>query len=856
MTIELTQNEYDSITNLLKLVKSIEQKSETTEQKSETIEFEMRFGEFVDNKFKPGINRLVFEETIKFLNTFAKFEKIEYSNVSYSNVRKYEIINELFGTTIQDTFTIQKKLIQNIDIPEYNIRFSVNSEIRSNEEYNNKMALSLYICRKRFTYTYNNCKFDVSMYFKNGNKNQAFYDLEIELEQGGDINVLFNLGYNCLRIIQQTKFPLKKSDIDNIRSLYFSITKGKKFIGSQPETLSVEKFNYKDNYALTLKLNGIRMLLISYNNKIYFISTKMEIKYTGMQTKSKTFLLDCELFKGKYYVFDIIHFNENDVSNDVFSKRNASMKEVIKENPELVIKEYIVTENLYETFISTYKKYFSCNNENLDGIILLPTNKNYNQAVPLKWKPESQNTIDFRIKKIDNCKWELYCGDINNKEILFPNYQTTTVTAEEDNLYQDNSIAEFRFSKMEEKFMVVKPRNDKSKPNFINIAQDNFKTIINPFEFENFKNNGRNSRVTLFNARRFNNYIKSNIIKKYSKKAYTLLDLACGKGGDLYKWIDSNITYVKGYDLDLESINEAKSRYNHSIKDESMTKNYIFRFEQADLGNTILKPKLKELISETNGPEYLCDKFDIVSSFFAIHYFFKNEKTLMYFISNIIGNIKEYGYFMMTTFSDSRLKELNYTVDTDTFKIKNVNGNANDNTIFGKTINVWIKDSVLDKEREEYIVPFDYLVAKLNEYGIELVETGNFVDYYSDWKSKRNFLNETEKLLCFLNIYAVFVKKNKSKAIDLSKYETKKIENTEPQILNFKDLHLKENWYDMTDDVYEEVQEESVEEIEDINIQIKNKKLKELKELCKTNGLLLTGKKEILINRLIEHYKK
>lgn len=842
MAIELTKSEYDSITNLLKLVKSIE---------SESTEFEIRFGEFVEGKFRPGINQFVFEETIKFLNTFAKFQGIEYSNVSYSNVRKYEIINELFGTTINDTFTIQKKLIQNIDIPEYNFRISANTEIRDNKISNEKA--SLFICRKRFTYTYNNCKFDVSMYFKNNDKSQAFYDLEIELEKDSDINVLFDLIYNCLRIIQQTKFPLRLSELNDVKNLYYSITKGKKFIGSQPETLSVEKFNSKESYALTLKLNGTRMLLISYNNKVYSISTKMQVQYTGIQTNSKTFLLDCEYFKEKYYVFDIIHYNEKDVSNEVFSKRNIHIKNIIKENNELISKEYILNENLYETFMNTYNKYFSMNNENLDGIILLPINKTYNQAIPLKWKPEMQNTIDFRIKKIGNCKWELYCADFNNKEILFPNYSITTVTPEQDNFYKDSSIIEFRFSKMEEKFVIVKLRNDKHKPNFINTAKDNFKTIINPFEFENFKNTNPRNKVTLFNARRFNNYVKSNIIKKYSKKAYTLLDLACGKGGDLYKWIDSNITYVKGYDLDLESINEAKSRYNNSIKDENMTKNYIFRFEQADLGNTIIKPELKNLISETNGPEYLSDKFDLVSSFFAIHYFFKTEKTLMYFIKNIINNIKDYGYFMMTTFSDIRLKELNYTVDTDSFKIKNVN-TSDKNNLFGNTISVWIKDSVLDKEREEYIVPLDYLVGKLNEYGIELVETGNFTDFYADWKSKRNFLNDTEKLLCFLNIYAVFVKKNRNNNIDLSKYTDKIVENKEPQIttINFKDLEIneKEHWYDMTDEVSEK-SEVSKENYDDL----KTKKLKELKELCKNNGLLLTGKKEILINRLIEYYQ-
>lgn len=239
-------------------------------------------------------------------------------------------------------------------------------------------------------------------------------------------------------------------------------------------------------------------------------------------------------------------------------------------------------------------------------------------------------------------------------------------------------------------------------------------------------------KVELLNARKFNNFVKNEIIKKY--KCNSLLDLACGKGGDMHKWISNKIKLVKGYDIDKDSIKEAKLRYA-KIKNKDKGK---FTFQQIDLSNTIIEPKIK---------------FDVVSCFFAIHYFFKNEITFMYFISNIINNIKKNGYFMMSTFSEDKLKELNYKVNTETFKVNPIN--IKSNKIFGKSISVWIKDSVLDKEREEYVVPFNYLVAKLSEYNIQLVKSGNFRDFYNHKKIK---LNNIEKLLCFLNIYSVFKK--------------------------------------------------------------------------------------------------
>lgn len=37
-----------------------------------------------------------------------------------------------------------------------------------------------------------------------------------------------------------------------------------------------------------------------------------------------------------------------------------------------------------------------------------------------------------------------------------------------------------------------------------------------------------------------------------------LLDLACGRGGDMWKWLDAGLSYVKGYDLSPGEISEAE----------------------------------------------------------------------------------------------------------------------------------------------------------------------------------------------------------------------------------------------------------------------------------------------------------
>ena len=47
---------------------------------------------------------------------------------------------------------------------------------------------------------------------------------------------------------------------------------------------------------------------------------------------------------------------------------------------------------------------------------------------------------------------------------------------------------------------------------------------------------------------------------RFAHGAGSLLDLACGRGGDIWKWIDAGITVVKGIDLSPGEIEEARKR--------------------------------------------------------------------------------------------------------------------------------------------------------------------------------------------------------------------------------------------------------------------------------------------------------
>ncbi|GJX32623.1 mRNA cap guanine-N7 methyltransferase 1 [Tanacetum coccineum] len=62
----------------------------------------------------------------------------------------------------------------------------------------------------------------------------------------------------------------------------------------------------------------------------------------------------------------------------------------------------------------------------------------------------------------------------------------------------------------------------------------------------------------IIHLKKLNNWIKSVLIQLYAKRGDAVLDLACGKGGDLIKWDKANIGYYVGIDEAEGSIEDCK----------------------------------------------------------------------------------------------------------------------------------------------------------------------------------------------------------------------------------------------------------------------------------------------------------
>ena len=236
--------------------------------------------------------------------------------------------------------------------------------------------------------------------------------------------------------------------------------------------------------------------------------------------------------------------------------------------------------------------------------------------------------------------------------------------------------------------------------------------------------------IPLKNMRLYHNDIKRKYLVKYTKDlTLNLLDLATGKGGDLPKWkINKYIKYIMGFDINEESIKEAKKRLKIlNIKNKKII------FKVKDLSKDILHCPFK---------------YDIITSHFAFHYFFKNYNSLQTILKSINNCSKSGTILILSLFDGSKIKNIN----NENYSVKILDS---DKKNYGKRVEVFIKDSVLNIPEIEYIVQPQFLINKLKSINFELIEQKNFKDIYTE-----NFnLNETEKTLSFFNNIYIFKKK-------------------------------------------------------------------------------------------------
>jgi mRNA (guanine-N7-)-methyltransferase len=149
--------------------------------------------------------------------------------------------------------------------------------------------------------------------------------------------------------------------------------------------------------------------------------------------------------------------------------------------------------------------------------------------------------------------------------------------------------------------------------------------------------------------RSYNNWVKSVLIQKCAppQNGSKVLDIGCGKGGDLMKWQSQRIELYVGMDPADVSITQARDRYRQMRRKNHHLFHAEF-FVKDCFGTSIGDIPIVQQVGfdKENDPRWGRGGFDVVSQMFCMHYAFESEEKARQMLKNVAGALKKGGKFI------------------------------------------------------------------------------------------------------------------------------------------------------------------------------------------------------------------
>ena len=287
-------------------------------------------------------------------------------------------------------------------------------------------------------------------------------------------------------------------------------------------------------------------------------------------------------------------------------------------------------------------------------------------------------------------------------------------------------------------------------------------------------NNLISNKMNKFHNHIIKSYLYSiNVKTQNNKKA--LLELACGQGSDLTRWINNKFTYILGVDYTLDNITNPKAGiYSRYFNSKIVKKTDKMIFVAGDCSKSLRNGKAAENIDTDSRDvlRHLFDKpnknyqfidnfpktFQLISCMFSIHYFFENEEMLDGFIKNVVENLDENGKFILT-FMDKKLvkkelekngKAIGKDINSDSTVWAIIRKyNQNQVSKYNQKIDVFIENT--GRLISENLVDLDLLIGKLSVFKINLIATETFKETFDEKMNDPNISPENKEIIVNLN---------------------------------------------------------------------------------------------------------
>ena len=195
--------------------------------------------------------------------------------------------------------------------------------------------------------------------------------------------------------------------------------------------------------------------------------------------------------------------------------------------------------------------------------------------------------------------------------------------------------------------------------------------------------------------RKRHNEIKKRLIKPCRR----VWDMACGKGGDLWKYVEHGATYIRASDVSQLSIEEAKNRWLESGDARCHVDFYV---------------------QSMSDPLYNNELFDLISIQFAFHYAWATQEMFQGVLNNIHHHLAPGGRVVLT-FPDEDVMQ------NQVSEHMAING-WKDDPLFGNAYTFRWGYAVDDVE---YRVSKQHLIDEMKRMNLTCTENENMMHYYN-----------------------------------------------------------------------------------------------------------------------------